>query len=429
MSLKYKSILFLLILFGFMACSPSPEVQLVKLIEDRYANLYVNNEKQKREALEGVRNYLQGHELNDSNLDEFRSKLNQINDGHMVLFDNRNGKNIRFVSGVVFVPGTNYIEKCDNCLPVLPKDKYQIIEVNKSPLNDYLEKEKYTVAASTPWGREFRLIRLFKEKSNKDNTILKLKSSSGIVITSKLDWRISFDKAPLCVSSKRLKNDLIKLNIYNLWCDDKTVGTSTREQIFENFKIQFDKAMSSARENDKIVIDLRENGGGGDFEVEYILNSFLKKSVILYHYKYLRKNTPGIRKWLEIFWPLKLSLWAPDEYEYTNLSRRPKKTFFNNNVITLVSAGCFSSCETIASILKLEKHSVLLGSRTHGGSGDPVIYPIKGTPFSLNIPSCLNWQSDGKFYEGVGVLPDREVLQSDMIKSDNVLTTAIDLVQ
>lgn len=412
-----------------MACSPRPEVQMVKLIKDRYANLYVNNEKQKREALEGLRNYLHDHELNDSNLDDFRSRLNQINDGHLVLFDNRKENNIRYESGVVFVPGTNYIEKCDNCLPVLPKDKYQILEVNNLSLNYYLEKEKNSVAASTPWGREFRLIRLLKEKSNKSETTLKLKSSSGKVVTSKLNWRLFSDKAPLCVSGERLKNDFFKLNIYNLWCEDKTVGTSTREQIFDNFKIQFDKAMSKALENDKIVIDLRENGGGGDFEVEYILNAFLKKSVILYHNKYLRKNTPGIRKWLEIFWPLKLSLWAPDEYEYTNLSRRPKKTFFNNNVITLVSAGCFSSCETIASILKLEKHSLLLGSRTHGGSGDPVIYPIKGTPFSLNIPSCINWQSDGNFYEGTGVLPDREVLQSAIIKSDNVLTSAIDLAQ
>ena len=196
---------------------------------------------------------------------------------------------------------------------------------------------------------------------------------------------------------------------------------------------------------------MRENGGGGELEVAYVLNSFYKKSVFLYHYKYLRKTHPGLSKLKEKIWLFNHSLWAPDESYYTNHAPLSKKifienkvnsllpwapdesynvppskfTFFNNKIITLISAGCFSACETIASALKLDQRSLLMGSRTHGGSSEPFDYQIKGTPYSLNLPACLTWQKNGKLYEGVGVPPDYELLQDPLIKIDTVLSTAI----
>jgi hypothetical protein len=286
------------------------------------------------------------------------------------------------------------------------------------------------VAASTLWGRHYRVIHLLNLSKDKSVNSLLLESTSGEIVLTKLNWRVLKEIPPQCVSGERLKKDIFKLNILSLWCDDTTAAIPMgREQVYENFKEQFNTVISKINANDKVIIDIRENGGGGDKEVEYVLNAFNEKSVYMYRYKYLRKTHPGKRKFLEKFSPFNTELWSIDEYDYTNLEHRPVKTFFTNKVAVLLSAGCFSSCETIASAFKLEKRALLIGSRTHGGSGDPVIFPIKETPYSINLPTCVNWQKNDEVYEGIGVPPDLELGQDPSIKSDNVLARAIDQVQ
>lgn len=412
------------------ACSSrSPEEQLLYQIEESYANLYFNNEVHKRKVVSDLREYFKNHKLNDENIDEVRHLLHRLNDGHVVMFDERKEKNQRYTSQVKFLIGSDLIESCSDCSPVLTKNKYEILEVNGQSFEEFLLQKRYDVAASTEWGRYFRLTRLLQEKNDDTGTTLKVKNISGKIISTKLSWKPSEVKPLECVSGQRLAPDIFKVRVASLWCDDSLGSGWARDQIYNNFKNQFDNVMSAANENDYIIMDLRENGGGGDEEVEYILNAFNEKSVFMYHYQYMRKSHPGKWKWIEKIWPFKLPLWADDEYQYTNLDHRPKKTFYNNKVVTVTSAGCFSSCETIVSVLKNEKRSKIIGSITHGGSGAPVIFPIKGTPYSINIPTCVNWQAPGVPYEGVGVLPDITMEQNPKTKEDNVLQAAIDLVR
>lgn len=424
-----KKIIYLFLILTLQACTNRPEDQLIEKLETRYANLYYNNESKKREALENLRKFFQKNALSDARLDEVHVYLNRINDGHVVLFDSRPEKNIVYESQLKFVPGSMAIKSCQNCVPVLHKGKYEILEVNKDSLERYFEKERDSVAASSDWGREFRLSRLLVSKSNDREEVLKVKDEFGHITTTTVPFTKSALKAPVCVSGERLGEKIFKLNIYSLWCDDLTEENHSREQILENFKKQFDIAVSAAKSTDHIIIDLRENGGGGDYEVEYVLNAFIEKSAFMYHYRYLRKTHPGKRKWLEKIWPFKLALWSEAEYQYSDPSKRGPHTFFSNKVTTLVSAGCFSSCEGIASSLKSEKRSVLIGEKTHGGAGDPVIFPIADTPYSINIPTCVVWQKDGSLFEGVGVMPDITLSQNLKTTDDNVLRRAIDQVQ
>lgn len=423
----HNKIIFCLLLLILSACSSrTPEELLLRQLEEKYANLYFNNEAYKRKVIGELREYLKTHKLNDDNINEVHHILNRINDGHVVMFDNRADRNQKFSSDIKFVIGSDLIESCASCTPALTKDKYEILTVNNKPFKDFLMQNKYEVAASTDWGRYFRLTRLLQEKNNNESTVLKLKNTSGKISTTHLSWKPVISKPLVCASGERLAPNVYKVSITSLWCDDSN-GSWGRERIYDNFKKQFDSAISNANENDRIIMELRENGGGGDEEVEYTLNAFHEKSVFLYHYKYLRKTQPGKRKWFEKFWPFKLSLWSDDEYEYSNIDNRPTKTFYKNKMATIISSGCFSSCETIASVLKNEKRSVVIGSATHGGSGDPVIFPIKGTPYSINIPTCVNWQEPGLVYEGVGVQPNIVMEQNPKIKEDNILKSAIDL--
>lgn len=419
-----------LLLLSLSACSSKgPEEKLIENLEEKYANLYFNNETHKRKVISDLREYFKTHKFNDDNINEIKQRLNQLNDGHVVLFDSRKDKSVRYSSGLTFVVGSDLVESCSDCLPAVPKNKYEILEVNNKSFKDFIMENKYNVAASTDWGRYFRITRLLTNSQDKQETILKLKDISGKIINTKLLWKQEVEKPLICVSGERLAADIFKVSVTNLWCDNSRGNGWTREQIYSNFKDQFDSVMALASDQDRIVMELRENGGGGDEEVEYVLNAFYEQSVFMYHYKYLKKTHPGKRKWIEKLWPFRMSLWSPDEYQYTNIENRPKKTFFKNKMATIISSGCFSSCETIASVLKNDKRSIVIGSTTHGGSGDPVIFPIKDTPYSINIPTCVNWQEPGKVYEGVGVQPHLTIEQNPQIKEDNVLKSAIDLAQ
>ncbi len=425
-----KIFVFLLILICFTGCSGrSPEELLVKHIEDKYANLYVNNETKKRAALDELKGFLKDHKINDDNIVEIKKRLHKLSDGHVVLFDDRKEKNVRYNSGLVFIPGSNLVKSCESCRPEVKNDTWEITEINNAALSEYLEKDKYLVAASTDWGRQFRIMRLLQENNVKTDTFLKLKSSKGKVVSTHLSWSEVVPTTPDCVRGVRINENTFKVVVSSLWCDDTSKGPQDRLLIYENFRNQFDQALSEATAKDKIVLDLRENGGGGDYEVEYVLNAFFPKSVFMYHYKYLRKTHPGKRKHLEKYWPFKLDVWSKDEFQYTDLGHKPKKQFYENSLVTLISSGCFSSCETIASTLKLEKRSKVYGTKTHGGSGDPVIFPLSGTPFSVNLPTCVTWQENNEYFEGVGVLPDQVVLQSNKSLDDDVLNVATGLTQ
>lgn len=417
-------------LFILSACSSkTPEDRLLNLLEEKYANYYINNETHKKSVVADLREFLKIHKLNDENINEIKKKLSKINDGHVVLSDDRVEKNNQYVSGLKFYIGTEIVESCEECNPNVPKDKYKILKVNDSSYQKFQHDFQNNIAASTPWGRQFRVSRLLQIKTDDRETILKLKSTTGKIITTKLQWKKEVLTPGACVSGERLAEDLFKIYIMDLWCDDSAETPWSRHQILENFEKHFDTVMAHARPTDRIILELRENGGGGDEEVEYVLNSFFEKSVLLYHFKYLRKTHPGGLKWIEKYSPFKLPLWSEDEFQYTKLKHRPKNTFYTNKVVVLTSAGCFSSCETIASVLKNEKRAKIIGSKTHGGSGDPLFFPIKGTHYSLNLPTCVNWQVPGVYYEGVGVSPDIVMYQNPKSLEDNLLKAAIDLTQ
>ena len=126
------------------ACSSrTPEEQLLYQLETNYANLYFNNEPHKRLVINDLRDFFKNHKLNDDNISEIHQVLNRINDGHVVMFDERKEKGQLYSNGVKFLIGSDLIELCPDCTPILPKDKYEILEVNNQPFKDFLMQNKY----------------------------------------------------------------------------------------------------------------------------------------------------------------------------------------------------------------------------------------------------------------------------------------------
>jgi hypothetical protein len=309
-------------------------------------------------------------------------------------------------------------------LPEIKSGKYQLLSINNQELNSWLIANKYRVAASTPHGRRYRLSRLISSSEFLNLESIKLIGLNGKIIETKLNWDIELTHSDKCVSGERLSDQSFLIKVNSFWCASNGTDNS-REKIFQNFRNEFDETVKLIGLKDKVILDLRSNGGGADLEVEYLLNSFFDHPVSLYSYQHLMINVPGpIKSFLRLL-PWDFHLWAKKKEEYTSIKNSSPYQLYKNELHVLVSAGCFSSCEVVAQALKFEKRGALWGSQTHGGAGDPYLFPIGNSILSINLPTCLVWQKNGEFFEGVGVTPDFNYLPLLSIDGDDLLVKVV----
>jgi hypothetical protein len=417
---KYFSALFLscscfVFTFFLNGCSfQTPEAQMINLLQERYANLYVNGTNQKRAVIKSLETYLYDHRLNEQNLPEIKRILNKLNDGHVVIYE-KNKSEDRVNHVLDFHYGSLLVHSCRSCRPVIPPGVYQISSYNGSLVNR-LNPTDFT-QASSPRGGEFRLIRSFKKG------YVSLISGSGKKIQTELLSNDLNSVKSACVSGARINKKTYRIILQSLWCDHGIA--ENRKMVLQNFFTEWNNVLAGIKTNDKIILDLRENGGGGDEEVQYVINTFINKPVFLYSYQYLHTTHPGIGKWLEKILPFRLGVLRSVEADFTDNHLQPTRKFYVNKLTTLISTGCFSSCEVVASVLKLENRSILVGTTTHGGAGDPIAFSLKNTPYAINLPTCIVRQKDRKLYEGVGVDPDIFATKNRRSMKDEVLLAGL----
>lgn len=418
---------FLIIVLNF-SCKKE-ESDLITLLHEKYANLHVNNPAAKKAALIEITNFLKTHPLNEDSIHEVRQKLHRLRDGHVVLYKNKkeifegHGK-----SPLHFKTGSQLIEECPECIPPLKAGLYQIEKVEDMQLEKWFEVVADLVPASTIHARNYRAVRiLLGEHLYKAQVNLVLKDQKNrLYHTHLFAQRNSNGYQHDCIEGVHIEENIFQLKIKTFWCDQGNPALD-REKVYKNFEAQWNRTIQLIRPEDKIILDLRENGGGGDWEVMLVANTFFGKSVFMDEYQYLESTRPGWKKFITQKFPGLFPLWAKRREEYVLQTYKPSH-FLNQFVITLISPGCFSSCETIAAIMKFEKRSKLIGETTHGGSGDPVLYPIKGTDYSVSLPACLVWKKDGTLFEGEGVKPDMLIDHNNLNSDNDSLQSAISLM-
>ena len=150
-----------------------------------------------------------------------------------------------------------------------------------------------------------------------------------------------------------------------------------------------------------LIIDMRENSGGGDQSGAY-LNSILYSSND--YQKLLLKKCRGE------------SDWHPIEPIYNNSEF---ESFHNVPVYILISNQTFSAAEYFALTIKETKRGKVLG-QTSAGAGNPGLWSISSfgesdKSFYMFITTCQIKTKDGLSIEGVGVKPDIELKSKDRI--------------
>ncbi|ADG12550.1 hypothetical protein B7G68_21135 [Caulobacter segnis] len=153
-----------------------------------------------------------------------------------------------------------------------------------------------------------------------------------------------------------------------------------------------DAAMGLLQHTDALIIDLRENTGGGGASDERLLGHLSKTPLAMTR---IHWRTPDGGETVE-------------QRQPTVPSSGP--LYADKPVFVLTAHRTFSAAEAFAYDIQANKRGVLIGTKTRGG-GNPANRPTPGLGFGLVAFVPNGWTEHpltGKGWEGVGVKPDVE---------------------
>ncbi len=198
-------------------------------------------------------------------------------------------------------------------------------------------------------------------------------------------------------------------DFWKLVRDDEAMDHLNRQRFYESgdvilwkmpsFEVDtttMDKMFSKARKHQTLVLDLRNNPGGSEDSLKYMLGHVFDHDVKLAD-RVSRKETKPI------------------------LAKTAGSSAFTGKLIVLVNSQSASAAELFARVVQLEKRGLVVGDQSAGAVMEAHDYDESvGTDakvfYGLSITSANLLMSDGKSLENTGVVPD-----------DNSLPTAADL--
>lgn len=214
-----------------------------------------------------------------------------------------------------------------------------------------------------------KIMQLFEKEEDSTLTIQKNKpqeitkqalKQANITINQHASWAIE-------QKYKKLKIDTINsLAIFRI---DEFEGKKYKQFYTKVFKTLHEQ------KTDKLVIDLRGNGGGKMFDACHLLTYLLKEP---FSYEFKRKNTKvRFRKYMTDskcligFMPLAFSFVAKkttrnDSTIYTVSNKPQQKYPFKGDIFVLTNGGTFSAASFVASYLKQLRKATLIGNETGG---------------------------------------------------------------
>ena len=188
---------------------------------------------------------------------------------------------------------------------------------------------------------------------------------------------------------------------------------------------------------EKLIIDVRGNGGGSTFYVyETLIQPFLREPAIYMQTTGVRKKfladkgstyvdrlRGGVSQWA---WEMKIEETGPPDgfdpcewvfYEITREVKPSDPYCFDGRLYVLADRGSGSATETYADAVKRTGLGTIVGQRTAGGLGgyfmaDTVRLPASGMIFRLEADLDIN--PDGSFQELAGTKPDVELPPCDL---------------
>jgi carboxyl-terminal processing protease len=170
-----------------------------------------------------------------------------------------------------------------------------------------------------------------------------------------------------------------------------------------------------------IILDIRYNSGGNSSYAYNIVSSLTDKSLMASKWKSF-SYVPAYRSWGK---PTGWLEGTPSIIEPRNGKR------YLGPLVVLTGSGTFSAAEDFLVPLKYSKRAILVGEKTAGSTGNPIVISLPGGGI-FRVVSKRDVYPDGTEFVGVGINPDVvvNITQRDIIeKSDAVLNKGIDVIR
>ena len=200
-----------------------------------------------------------------------------------------------------------------------------------------------------------------------------------------------------------IQREVLDSGIYYLKFD-------TFPKLNKPVKRDIEGIMSSFTEPKKVIIDLRDNSGGSDETVNYMIGYFFDKNIKLAT-SYQWNTSPK-------------EIWAKPKPQSENLSQ--------TELIILTSRSTFSAAEIFTQRLQKHNRAIVIGEETPGAAHRTMTY-LMNDIFILYWPyERSEHEKDKSDLEGVGIKPDYQVHYNDakefaisFVKGDKTKVTGV----
>lgn len=179
-----------------------------------------------------------------------------------------------------------------------------------------------------------------------------------------------------------------------------------------DWRYDFDQVIKDLYNTDAIIVDLRNNGGGFTRNDLYFASFFIDHEIVYYYTQI--KTGPG-------------------HYDFTDpeasvISLREDTLQYTKRNLLLTNRFSASGSEAVALIFKNLSYSDQIGDTTNGSFGASLHVAQMPNGWTIYYPSALTTTPDGNSPEGIGIIPDIKInnSQEDMIAgNDRVLNAAV----
>ncbi len=325
----------------------------------------------------------------DSFIKNIRVALASLNNSHTCLEENNTGRKYSLENPIYYRTGKFWVDIEDKTKEVLSINDISIEE----SIN---EKRKEIGGGTTEW--QINMILDDINSSEEENEVV-LETTDG-----KIDTKFGTNpKRKKLIESKSLPDDIGYLKVASWSKKAKQNGQNVSEIIIEEFE--------KIKNNDSIIIDVRQNSGGSTQFAEILAGHFVDKPI---KFATGLKRIPGEENLVERDFVVK-----------------PKGEFLDKKVVILTGPKCLSSNEIFILSLKDSGKAITIGENTGGGSGCPTFFDINlgNKNFTLSVSTWRLIRKNGQALEGQGIEPDVpvEIKPEDVINHKDVeLETAME---
>ncbi|HUW81785.1 MAG TPA: S41 family peptidase [Phycisphaerae bacterium] len=245
------------------------------------------------------------------------------------------------------------------------------------------------LAASAPHDRDRRALRSLVQGNDGTEATLRLRDPDGTtkdMVLKCLHWR--FGRTTFF---QRLQAEFQGLGQGIVYI---AIRSFSSDEAVRQFETRFDQI----RRAKGLIIDVRDNGGGSSRHGYSIISHLIAEPVERPRWR-TRKYLPAHRAWGE------KEMWHEGEPRVIPPST---KTPYLGPVVVLTGPSTISAAEDFVVALHASKRATLVGERTAGTTGQPLIVELPGGG-RARICTKHDLYPDGREYVGVGVIPDVEV--------------------